>query len=266
MYSVESTTATLWRALFDWAGTDAGIALEVIDHRPPATLRDLWRRADLACALICGYPWATWNDPSTARPYPLAVPLIATLRQKPVPSYCTDIVVRAESHLKTVDDLRGCRFAYTAIDSQSGYQAPRRFFAERAQRAGGRWFASTVGPLITPRRVVEALLNNEADAGPLDSYWHALLCVHEPGTAAQLRVITSTPMTAMPLLVCSAGISVEVRQSLAQSLAAFAHAAEMYSVRKGLLLAGFTTPDPVAYAELVKSAAESDALGYPVLQ
>jgi ABC-type phosphate/phosphonate transport system substrate-binding protein len=50
------------------------------------------------------------------------------------------------------------------------------------------------------------VLRGEIDVGPLDSYVHDLLERHEPETAARLRVVESTAMTPIPLLVASPGI------------------------------------------------------------
>ena len=60
--------------------------------------------------------------------------------------YCTDVVVRSDSRFVNVDDLRGARFAYTVEHSQSGWQAPRAYFADRALRADGRWFGESSAP------------------------------------------------------------------------------------------------------------------------
>ena len=60
-----------------------------------------------------------------------------------------------------------------------------------ARDRGGTLFEATVGPLVTPRRVVEAIVSGEADAGPLDSYFHDLLRAARAGAcraAADHRV------------------------------------------------------------------------------
>ena len=41
---------------------------------------------------------------------------------------------------------------------------------------------------------LEAVLNDRIDIGPLDSYVHDLLKLHEPETVAKLRVVESTVM------------------------------------------------------------------------
>lgn len=260
MYAVERASAAAWRALLDWVAARAEVPLRAIEHDGP--LDALWRGPDLGCAFMCGYPWATWNPSAAPRPAPLAVP--APRSSAGVPRYRTCIAVRDDSPLHGAAALRDRRLAYTTVDSQSGYQAVRRLFADRAR--GGRYFGRVVGPLVTPRRVVDAILAGDTDAGPLDSYWLDLLTLHEPATARRLRVIAVTPWTPMPLLVCSANVPAATRTRLARALVAAGEARALAAARDTLALAGIANVDPATYAVLAADAAHADALGYPILQ
>lgn len=261
MYSIGSGTAEAWRALFEWVAARAGVDLEVVDHPPPRPLAALWSRPDLGCAFMCGYPLARSNP----RPRVLAAPVPAPAAYGHAPVYWSDIVVRADSPIRSLDDLFGRRFAYTAEDSQSGYQAPRRLFAPSAGAHGGRLFAATVGPLVTPRRVVDAVLAGEADGGPLDSYAHDLIRTHEPMLAAGLRVIASTPTTPIPPLVAAATVAEADAQRIAAALLDAGAAAALAAVRAHLLLDGFAPRSAHDYDILLDFAAEADRFGYTSL-
>jgi ABC-type phosphate/phosphonate transport system substrate-binding protein len=264
MYSVERTTANAWRALLAWIADTAQVALRYVDHPPPAALETLWRRPDLGCTLMCGYPWATWNAARGPRPVILAAPVPCEPGGRA--AYRTTLVARADSAIATLDDLRTRRFAYTTPQSQSGYQAVRALLADRVERPAARFFESTVGPLVTPRRVVHAVVTGEADAGPLDSYWLELLRKHEPDTAERLREVASTDWTPMPMFVAGGRVEPDVREQLARALVAAGSAHELTDVRSTLALSGFVRPDPRSYAVLAERARAADALGYPVLQ
>ena len=95
---------------------------------------------------------------------------------------------------RSLGDTFGGRIGWTVQHSQSGYNAVRYHLLGRQ----GAYTAQWIGPLITPRRVIEAVLRREIDVGPLDSYVHDLLRRHEPETAAKLRVVDSTAMTPIP--------------------------------------------------------------------
>jgi ABC-type phosphate/phosphonate transport system substrate-binding protein len=265
MYSVEATTAAAWQALLEWVAQRADVPMIYEPHRPPAPLDALWRRPDLGGALMCGFPFATWHDPAVVRPHPLAavVPLAAPSGE---PVYRTAVVTRADGDIAGLDDLRDRRFAYTTPESQSGYQAVREWMGARAAAAGGRWFGATIGPLVTPRAVVDAILRGDADAGPLDAYWLDLLMRHEPATARQLRTVTHTDWTPLPPFVCSAAVPPPQRQRIAGALLEAGETPALGDVRATLAIATLAPVTAADYAVLATRARATDALGYPVLQ
>ncbi len=261
MYAVNATVAALWRNVLQWVGAHAAVELAIVDHAAPALLADLWRRGDLAAVAMCGYPLATWDG--DMRPVPLAAPAPTRFG---APVYASDIVVRTDSRFERDDDLVGTRFGWTLVDSQSGYQAPRRHFAVAAIAHGGRFFASTVGPLVTPRNVVDAIVDGTVDAGPLDGYWHALLSRYEQRTAAQLRVVATTMTTPIPCFVAAASVPAALRERLATAFVDAGSARGLRDSLAALELRGFERVDAAAYDALAVHARETDKLGYPELR
>ena len=265
MYAVNAEVAAQWSAVLHWVADAARVPFEIVAHAPPASLDTLWRRPDLGSAFMCGYPWTQW-DAAATRPHMLAAVVPSPARYGGASVYCTDIVARADAGVATLDALSTARFAYTTPTSQSGYQAVRAFFASRAHAAGGHAFAAVVGPLVTPRAVVDAVLSGAADAGPLDSYWHDLLRRHEPATAARLRVLASTPLTASPPLVCAASVAPVVRERLAAAWRAAGTAPGVAATCDALLIGRFAAPDADGYRALATRALELDHRDYRTLQ
>ncbi|MFO1322567.1 MAG: PhnD/SsuA/transferrin family substrate-binding protein [Burkholderiales bacterium] len=262
MYSVNATTAAAWRTLLEWVVARAGVACDVVDYPAPQPLPDLWSRADMGCAFMCGYPFALANP----RPTLLAAPVPDVPRCGGEPIYWTDIVVRADSPLTSLADVLHRRFAWTTRDSQSGYQAPRALFAPFAPFArGAPLFAATVGPLVTPRRVVEAIVAGDADAGPLDSYAHRLLAITEPGLVAPLRVIAATEPTSIPPMVAGSAIAAADATRLTEALLAVHESAYLAPVRATLGLERFARVPVARYDELCERARAADATGYVAL-
>ena len=261
MYAVNASVAAAWRSLLEWIVVRADVPCEVIDYPAPAPLPALWARPDAGCVFMCGYPIATAQPP----PRILAAPIPAPLRYCGRPVYCTDIIVRADAPLKQLLDILGRRFAFTTLDSQSGYHAPRRLLAPFAKDRGGRLFEATIGPLVTPRRVVEAIVSGEADAGPLDSYFHDLLRRHEPALAAQLRTVATTSMTPIPALVGASRLPDAYAERLTAALLEVADVDALAPVRATLLLHGFAAVAGQDYATLRDGARASDEAGYRLL-
>ncbi|MEO8751890.1 MAG: PhnD/SsuA/transferrin family substrate-binding protein [Casimicrobiaceae bacterium] len=259
MYAINPAVAAAWRALLEWVAARAEVPLDVIDYPAPAPLPALWSRTDAACVFMCGYPL------SLAQPQPrvLAAPVPSPPSYAGRPEYWTDIIVRTDSKIARLEDTFGKRFAFTTADSQSGYQAPRLLFARHAH--GAHLFAATVGPLVTPRRVVDAIIEGDADAGPLDSYVHALLRYHEPEVASRWRVVTATPPTPIPPLVAAPGLPDGTVQRITGALLAVATAAALEAIRATLQLQGFVPAAADDYRVLRTGAQQADNLGYPRL-
>ena len=183
MYSVTPAVSAAWRALFAWAAGEAGVPLAYLDHAAPAPLEDLWARDDLGAAFMCGFPFAS----AARKPALLAAPVPSPARYGGAPRYCTDLIVRADSRFARLRDTFGGRIGWTVGHSQSGYNAVRHHLL--GQQGPQPLYTQWVGPLVTPRRVIDAVLDNTVDVGPLDSYVHDLLKRHDPETASKLRVV-----------------------------------------------------------------------------
>ena len=237
MYGVNERVAELWQRLFQWVADEARVAITYVAHAPPEPIETLWCRSDLGCAFMCGYPFATWASKTIARPRVLAAPLPISTRYRAEPVYCTDVVVRADSSYASIDALGDAPFGFTVEHSQSGFRAPRKMFDRFVRKNAMRF----IGPLHTPRGVVDALFDRRIEAGPLDAYWHDLLCLHEPETAARLRTIATTPMTPIPPLVCAAAVPPASRQSVTDALLRVASDPALAELRDALLLRGFTS-------------------------
>jgi ABC-type phosphate/phosphonate transport system substrate-binding protein len=260
MYAVAPGAAAAWKRLFAWLSAHSGIDLEAIDHAAPAPLEALWARSDLGCAFMCGFPFAR----SHPQPKIVAAPVPSHLRYRGKPAYFTDLVVRADSEFRTLQDTFGGRLGYTIDTSHSGFNALRHHLMQFRSAARPTLYAGTVGPLVTPRRVIEALLADEIDVGPLDSFALDLIRRHEPALAAQLRVVASTDGAPIPMLIASRHCADEVVARLRASLICFGDTPETVSLRDELCLSGFVTVSSADYEKTLAWDREAIAAGYPM--
>src|SRR5712692_6969230 len=258
MYAVTPAVRAAWRALFGWVGRRSGIALTYIEHPAPAPLEALWSRDDLAATFMCGFPFAA----AAPRPLLVAAPIPSPPRYGRRPVYCTDFVVRADSGIERLPDAFGGRIGWTVAHSQSGFNAVRHHLLRYRHDQSERLFAESVGPLVTPRRDIEAVIGGAIDVGPLDSYVHDLLQRHEPATASKLRTVESTIMTPVPPLIASPSTPPDTIERLRRSLLASATEPEAMPILEDLLLAGFALVASTDYDRLLAQAEEAAAAGY----
>jgi ABC-type phosphate/phosphonate transport system substrate-binding protein len=259
MYSVNPGAASAWKELFEWLARESNVDLRVIDHKFPAPLSELWSRPDLGCAFMCGFPYKLAGQPP--RPVAAPVPLGAPANGAPV--YATRLVVRADSAFQSLQDTFGGRLGYTVPDSHSGYNALRHHLLTYRQQAGTDLYRASVGPLTTPRRVIEALVADEIDVGPLDSYALNLMMHHEPELATQIRIVATTDPAPIPFLVASETCPDEVVASLRSTLLTFADDPACAGVKERLCLRGFARVEIDDYDLMLRWDKEARAAGYP---
>jgi ABC-type phosphate/phosphonate transport system substrate-binding protein len=259
MYSVDSGVALAWNELFDWLAQESDVDLRVINHGFPAPLAELWSRPDLGCAFMCGFPYRLSKNPP--RPVAAPVPLGAPLPGRPV--YATRLVVRADSWFRSLEDSFGGRLGYTAEDSHSGYNALRHHLLPYRLQRGASLYRQSIGPLFTPRRVVEAIVEDRLDIGPLDSYALDLMRRHDPELKKQIRIVATTDAAPIPFLVASRECPEEVVATLQTALLKFGDASVRTGLSERLCLQGFAPVVIRDYDVMLEWDAEARAAGYP---
>ena len=258
MYAVNPGAALAWHELFEWLAGESGVDLHVNGHEFPAPLAELWSRSDLGCAFMCGFPYQLAKNP----PRPLAAPIPVDAPVKGTPVYATHLVVRANAAFHVLEDSFGGRLGYTAEDSHSGYNAVRRHLLPHRLQRGGNLYRESIGPLQTPRRVVEAVLADEIDVGPLDGYVLDLMLRHEPDLAKEIRIVATTDTAPIPFLVASRECPDEVVTSLQGALLQFGEASACAGLRDRLCLQGFAPVVIDDYEVMLRWDAEARAAGY----
>ena len=79
MYNAVPRAAQAWRALFARVFADAGTDIRMIEHAWPEPIDALWAKPDLACAFMCGWPFArSPGMQAIAAPVPSRSPSTAT--------------------------------------------------------------------------------------------------------------------------------------------------------------------------------------------
>lgn len=261
MYSVAPPAVAAWKRLFALVIERSGLPLDVVDHAFPLKLSDLWARGDLALTFMCGWPFVR-TYPSY-RPIAAPVPLIeGGVPGKPF--YCTHFVVHADSPFRRLEDTFGHRFAFTIEDSHSGYSAPRRHLMAYRKSPSDKLYREIIGPLTTPRRMLEAIVEGRTDIGPLDAYAFALLKRHEPSLRA-VRIVASTEPVQMPAFVASPGAPNEVVEKLRATMTTLAGLPAFEAIAPELCLQGFARVEPPLWQVTEQWAQEAERGGYATI-
>ena len=257
MYSVAPGAAAAWKRLFAWLQERSGFDMTVIDHAFPASLDELWSRKDLACTFMCGWPFMRYGAIHQVVAAP--IPSAAYARGRAV--YCSHFVVRDDAPFKTLEDTFGHRFAYTIPDSHSGYNAPRHHLLSYRKGVTKMLYREIVGPLRTPRLMVEAIVEGKTDVGPLDSFAYALLRRHWPEVAGRTRIIASTDVVPIPAFMASEGAPSDIVERLGETLTSFGDDPGQAALRDDLCILGFARIPESGYQITEDRAQAAEARG-----
>ena len=173
-----------------WVGIARALRAEGIAGVPERLDREtpfdqLWRAPDLLVAQACGYPLMVgWSD---------ALLYVATPRYEAPgcdgSSYCSWLIVAAESSYDCVEDLRNRRCSINGRNSHSGFNALRAHVAPLSVE--GRFFGS-VHVSGGHSESLAQLLSGDVDVAALDCVTYALLQRCRADAIASTRIIGQT--------------------------------------------------------------------------
>jgi len=262
MYDATPRTAAAWRALFFRVHADAGLDIDIIEHRWPQPIGELWSREGLAGAFMCGWPFVR----SEIAMQPVAAPIPAPARYAGLPRYCSEFLVREESGWTSLEQTFGHRFGWMAANSQSGFNAPRAHLARFVALDRPSLYAEVVGPLGAPAQALAALTQRKADVIALDSFYLDLVRQHAPERLEGVRCVATTAWTPIPLLVASPDVPNAVVERLRSHLVGLERQASHAPLLAEAGVRGFAMPDPASYRALEEMARDAAARGYETIR
>jgi ABC-type phosphate/phosphonate transport system substrate-binding protein len=257
MYNAVPRAGQAWRALFERVFSDVGVDIRVIEHAAPDPIDALWKKPDLCCAFMCGWPFVRSGAMQA-----IAAPVPTPPRYQDLPRYCSEFLVRESSGWRSLEQTFGHRFGWMAENSQSGFNAPRAHLARFATPDRPALYSEVRGPFGTPMKTLDALRNEEVDVVALDSFFLDLCRYHEPTRLSDIRCVATTAWTPIPLLVAAPSVDNDTIGRLQRRLLAIDRQASYAILLADVLLKRFVAPDVASYRELESQASYAIATDY----
>src|SRR5262245_33492141 len=208
---------------------------------------------------VCGYPLQTIYRGQAAL---LGAPVYA-VDHCDGPTHTGLFIVHRNCGFQTLADLRGCRFVFNSVHSNSGMNLPRRAIAEIAR---GRPFFGSIAETHSQPGNIERVARGEADATCVDCVTYAFFCRHRPQLGGMTRVLGSTLASPSIPFVTSSATPDDVRKRLQAALLAVARDPAWMDVRAGLMLDDIAPVELASYAVQLRYERDAAELGYPRLQ
>jgi ABC transporter, phosphonate, periplasmic substrate-binding protein len=97
---------------------------------------DQFEQGEADFGVICGLPYVWLADRRPPPVEPLAAPVLAGARYAGRPIYYSDVIVRHDSPIGCLEELRGCSWAYNEPASHSGHTVTLYSLVQRGVRPG----------------------------------------------------------------------------------------------------------------------------------
>jgi len=214
----------------DYLGPRIRHPVRFIRTRSYQEVMEKLRAEELDFAWICGYPLVQKRDPEFL--HLLSVPIF-----EGEPRYQSYIIVHKDSPFRTLDELKGQVFAYSDPNSNSGYLYPRFALTQRGYRPE-QFFRLTFFT-YNHAETVEAVAEQVAHGGAVESYIWTMMSRLHPELATQTRIIERSPSFGFPPIVAHVGTSPRLSADMAEALADMGNFSDGRALLTELGLDGF---------------------------
>ena len=190
MFSPEETLS-VYQELMNYIAATLGRPVELKQRRTYQEVNDMLGAGKLDAAILCSGPYV-----HAQRQYGVQLLAVPVIRGSP--TYHSYIIAPPGSQARSLDDLRGKRFAFTDPLSTSGYLYPVYALVTKGQQPA-TFFSKTLFT-YSHDNSIEAVAEGVADGAAVDSLIYDYLLARHPALGSRTRIIqTSPPMGAQPV-------------------------------------------------------------------
>ncbi len=207
-----------------------GHEFEFVLRKSYSEVMDLLISGEIEFAWICGFPYTQTRAIKSVQL--LTVPIY---RGKPL--YHSYIIVPESSNYKRISDLEGKIFAFSDPDSNSGFLYPLALMTAKNQKPQS-FFRKTFFT-FNHAETVQAVSDQFADGGAVDSYIWDYLAVYRPDVTKKTRIIKRSPAFGFPPIVSRTGIDAHLVKIMKSTLENMDHDLTGKSLLSQLKLDGF---------------------------
>jgi phosphonate transport system substrate-binding protein len=161
---------------------------------------DQFEQGEVDLGVICGLPYVWLAERRPPPVEPLAAPVLAGDRYGGCPVYYSDVIVRHDSPITCLEELRGCSWAYNEAASHSGHMVTLYSLVQMGARPG---FFVRVVQAGFHQRAIRLVHRGTVDAAAIDCQVLAVELRDHPDLGG-LRVVGSFgPSTIQPVVAAS---------------------------------------------------------------
>lgn len=193
----------------EYLSVKMGRKVEFVLRRSYQEVMDLLDSGNLEFAWICGYPFVQSREPET-------IQLLTVPEYRGEPLYHSYIIVPQNSPVKNLSELEGKVFAFSDPDSNSGFLYPLSLLT--TQDKNPETFFRQTFFTFNHAETVQAVSEQFADGGAVDSYIWEYLAIVKPEITEKTRIINTSPSFGFPPIVSRVSVNSTTVQKMKTTL------------------------------------------------
>jgi phosphonate transport system substrate-binding protein len=247
----------VYRLLADRIGGRLGRPVELV----VGSSYDQFERGGADLGVICGLPYV-WLAARRPQPVePLAAPVLAGHRYAGRPVYYSDVIVRRDSPISCLEELRGRSWAYNEPASHSGHTVTLFSLVRMGAQPG--FFARVVAAGFH-QRAIRLVAAGAVDAAAIDSQVLAIELRDHPDLDG-LRVIGSFGPSTIQPVVAASRLPEQLKDEVRDLLVELADDPTARSVLDHGFIDHFAPVDDTAYDDIRAMLTVIEAAGWTSL-
>ncbi len=193
----------------DYLEQKMGHKIEFVLRKSYRDVMDLLDKGSIDFAWICGYPYIQKREPES-------IQLMTVPVYRGAPKYQSYIIVHQSSPYKNLADLKDRVFTFSDPDSNSGFLYPLSLLAVEDENPD-TFFRQTFFT-FNHAETIQAVAEQVADGGAVDSYIWEYLAIFKPALTQQTRIIKVSPEFGFPPIVSRLGVDPNTVTLMKQTL------------------------------------------------
>ncbi len=212
--------------------------VKLVDRENYAEVNALLESGNIDVAFVCGGPYVDGHDEFGLEL--LAVPMVDGKRV-----YYSYIIVPAESHVESLEDLRGKTFAFTDPGSNSGKLFPT-YILSKMNETPDSFFEKFVFTYAHDKSI-RAVAKQMVDGAAVDSLIWEYFNETKPQLTSNTKIIMKSHPYGIPPVVVTPGIKPEIKKQLKEILLNLHNDEKGKAILHGMKIDKFVTSDDSAY-------------------
>lgn len=240
-----------------------GQDLELVTGLGYETINSMLADGAIDMAFVCGFPYVLLRDRPDPQVELVAAPVMKSARYQGRPVYYSDLIVRVDSDIQSIHDLRGRTYVYNEETSNSGYNLPRARLIELGLTGG---FFGNVLRSGSHEESIRMVADGRADASFVDSLVLEYDLAHGGDAAMRVRVIDSVGPSGIPPVVMRTAVPRAIRQELQRLLVTMHEDPAGRRILDEALVDRFVVVDDGDYDDIRKHRRAAEGAGFQTLR